>query len=612
MYFSPARRQWVRAVRARLATASLAALGAAIASPAAATDCYAPAPCGPAGCAPVSCAAPSCATPCDDGLCDDGLCDGGPSCEAPCAYDACDLYGPSCAVPCDGPANVGCDFVCDSVLDSCDGCADTCDGSPAKTCGDGCSLFDKLPKGTCLSDIVLCEEDSCDGSGKKLTLSGGAAIRYRYYSEDNRLRPPGIGGSRQSAYNQWRTTPFVELAWGNDLILFAEGIDAANFGEDNGVPILPIDENRYDMLRYWADAKLLEGENGNLRARVGRQFLLYGDQHVLSPLAWANTFRNFEGARLYWEGENWDIDGFAMRGVNGPAGQAPAQFRFNDYDTPDQSRYLLGTYATYHGLDRGKLDLFWLQNHEQEPLAGRTDGNRHTIGARWYNTKTTKQCDKVLRTWKTDIQGGYQWGDDVIAGLNGGNEADVSAFFLSANSIYTFNDATWSPSIGGVFWYGSGDDDPNDDEINTIYTNYPLGHAYWGLADNFSGQNLIDYAIVTSVKPTKKLTLAAAFHFFDKAQGEDAIYNIANVRLGGAGGTANTDESIGQELDLLATYQASSNLQLQAGYFWFWYGDAVAQSAGGVPRADSDTFYFLANYTFGKKTRPPTGLRSIR
>ena len=581
---------------AMLAVASMIGTSAVGNTAAHAGDCYPPASCAPVGCAPITCAAP------------------------------CDAVEPTCSVPCDGPANVGCDVVYDSVLNSCDSCAasncdgvcscdGSCDGSGCGKCGDGCpldSLFAKLPKGECLSDIVLCEEDSCDGSGRKLTLSGGAAIRYRYYSEDNRLRPPGIGGSRQSAYHQWRTTPFVELAWGDDLILFAEGIDAPTFGPDNGVPLLPIDVNRYDMNRYWADAKLIEGDRGNLRARVGRQFLLYGDQHVLSPLAWANTFRNFEGARLYYEGENWDIDGFAVRGVNGPAGQAPAQFRFDEYDTPDQSRYLLGTYATYYGLEQGKLDLFWLQNHEQEPLAGRTDGNRHTIGARYYNTRTTKQCDKVVRTWKNDFQGGYQFGTDTIAGLNGGNEGDVSAFFLSANSTYIWNDLPWSPSLGGVFWYGSGDDDPTDGDIGTIYTNYPLGHAYWGLADNFSGQNLVDYAITSSVKPTKKLTLAAAFHFFDKAQGEDAIYNIANVRLGGANGTANTDESIGNELDLLVTYQAAKNLQLQAGYFWFWYGDAVAQSGGGVPRADSDTFYFLANYTIGKKTRPPVGLRSIR
>ena len=518
-------------------------------------------------------------------------------------------------VPACGPA--GCDAGC---VDACDALPcdafDSCDGSGCgKGCGEGglcSSLFDNLPTGSCLQDIVLCPDDSCDGSGNALTVSGGAAIRYRYYNEDNRLRPPGPGGVRQSAYSQWRTTPFVELSWGDDITAFAEGIDAANFGEDNGVPILPIDENRYDMLRYWADVKLFEGDNGNLRGRIGRQFLLYGDQHVLSPLAWANTFRNFEGGRLFWESENWDIDAFAMRGVNGPAGQAPAQFRFNQYDTPDQSRYLLGTYATYHGLENGKLDLFWLQNHEQEPLAGRTDGNRHTIGARYYNTRTTKRCDKVVRTWKNDFQGGYQFGTDTIAGLNGGNEGDVSAFFLSANSTYIWNDLPWSPSLGGVFWYGSGDDDPTDGDIGTVYTNYPLGHAYWGLADNFSGQNLIDYAVIGSVKPTKKLTLLAGFHIFDKASGEDAIYNIANVRLGGANGTANTDESIGTELDLLATYQASPNLQLQAGYFWFWYGDAVAESGGGVPNADSDTFYFLANYTFGKKTRPPTGLRTIR
>ena len=45
-----------------------------------------------------------------------------------------------------------------------------------------------------------------------------------------------------------------------------------------------------------------------------------------------------------------------------------------------------------------------------------------------------------------------------------------------------------------------------DTETNTVSILYPLNHAYWGIIDNLSGQNLIDYSVHATVKPTDKLT----------------------------------------------------------------------------------------------------------
>lgn len=480
------------------------------------------------------------------------------------------------------PTEVACDDCCDA--DSCDGLG--CDG-----CGDGdCDLFPaKLGFLDCLKDMELFADPCGDPA---LTLSAGGALRYRYYSEDNRLRPPGPGNNRQSNYSQWRFTPYVEANYKDRLTAHVEMIDASTFGNEIG--ILPIDENRWDLLEAYVDAKLYTNDAGTLGARIGRQRLLYGDQHVLSPLAWANTFRNFEGYKLYWKGENWDVDALIdMKSVNGPAG---APFKPDSFDTADQSRSLSGIYSTYKGLDKGKMDLYWLWANERTPGANRTDGDRHTFGARWYHTKAVKdECDEVARTWNYDVQGAYQIGSDII-GIHGANEQNVTAGFLNLMTSHTWNQATWTPTLTGLFYYGSGDKNLNDGDIDTVYTLYPLGHAYWGLADNFSGQNLIDYSLAMTVKPTKKLTLLTALHYFQKAEEADAIYNIANVALGGTQGTAS--RNIGSELDIVATYALTENITLQGGYFWFWYDQAVAQAMGGVPNGDSDTFYFFMDYKF--------------
>ena len=85
-------------------------------------------------------------------------------------------------------------------------------------------------------------------------------------------------------------------------------------------------------------------------------------------------------------------------------------------------------------------------------------------------------------------------------------------------------------------------------------------------------------------------------HWFDKAEASDTIYNIAGAALP-AGAPGSTSKDLGTELDIVATYQATTNLQLQAGYSWFWYGDAVTQDPA-LNRQDADFFYFMSTLKF--------------
>ncbi len=477
-------------------------------------------------------------------------------------------------------ASLGNGLFCDDnclppVIDGCDS---------ASTC-DGCATH-----GLCGKDGWLSSDEPLlkDLRGKTLfgdvKYSVGGELRYRYIDERNRLRPQGT--QARDTYQQWRFTPFIEV--GNDWIKgYVQAIDASTFGED--LPILPIDENRWDLLQYYIDAKLLELDGGDVRGQLGRLFLKYGDQHFISPLGWANTYRNFEGAKLYYSGDDWSIDGFVVRPNNGAA--APSVFRPQSFDQPDQSVVFSGIYATYKKAPNGTVDLYWLWNKEDQPFLNRQDGNRHTIGARYAGSTPVKNCETTVRTYMWDLNGGWQFGtDDFGAGL----DQDVNAGFLSAISGVTFNELPWSPGITGLFWWGSGDDNPNDNNINTLYTLYPFGHNYWGLIDNFNGANLLDYSVQVSVKPAEKVTLAAQMHWFDKANENDFIYNIAGAPLGN---TTTGDRHIGNELDLLATYQVNKNLQFQAGYFWFWYGDAVDNQAA-LARDDAHQFYFMTTWGF--------------
>lgn len=441
-------------------------------------------------------------------------------------------------------------------------------------------LCENGPALDCLKGRKSCWNDD-------LTYSIGGEIRYRYMDERNRLRP--MGALRRDTYDLWRVTPFMELKYRDWITGYVQAIDASIF--ENDISRLPIDENRADLLQYYVDLNLFDSGHGDLHYRYGRQFLKYGGQHLVSPLGWANTYRNFQGHRFYLTGDAWSVDAFAVQPVNGAA--VATQFRPTSRDVTDNSFWFSGVYATYHQAPNGVFDLYWLWIDESQPVANLHDGRRHTIGARYAGARPVKQGDSTRYTWLWDFEGAYQFGEDNF--VNGGGNLDVSAGFVSAISGVTVNQLPWSPTVKGLFWWGSGDDDPTDGNVNTVTTLFPLGHAWWGLIDNFNGANLLDYSVQASVQPHEKLNLAAHWHWFDKASSNDNIYNIAGVPLGN---TTTSDRHIGNELDLLATCKVNSNLSVQAGYFWFWYGGAVDNNAGIAARDDAQQFYLMGTWGF--------------
>ena len=54
--------------------------------------------------------------------------------------------------------------------------------------------------------------------------------------------------------------------------------------------------------------------------------------------------------------------------------------------------------------------------------------------------------------------------------------------------------------------------------------------------------------------------------------------------------------NLGNELDLVGTWTYSKAFNLQAGYFWFFYGDAITK--GPLARSDAEQFYLQATYNF--------------
>ncbi|QGJ70287.1 Alginate export [Planctomycetales bacterium 10988] len=470
---------------------------------------------------------------------------------------------------------VGCDPTCESVgCDPAVGCG-CCDEEKKKAlaaaaagahkgvyyANDFSYLKDPCYKGSELGDSL---------KGMKindwLTIDVGGEYRARFHSEQN-MRGLGLTG-RDDDFLLHRNRVYLNAKIGDRARFYAEYIDAVSFYEDFGPR--PIEENRSDVLNFFADLTLLDDCKGKLIGRIGRQELLYGEQRLVSPLDWANTRRTFDGVKLMWQGKDWNVDGFWTR---------PVIVDTHNFDNPDNQQQFYGLWATYKGFENDQLDLYWLgyENSELSNFAvrNRTLGTFHyqTVGARYLAGKGPTQAL---------LQGAYQFGQND-------GENDHSAGFFVIGAGHKFEDVSWSPQVWLYYDWASGDAD------NLPYNQlFPLAHKYLGFMDFFSRSNIEDINATLALSPHKKVKLLAWYHLFYLQDGDDVAYNIVGRPISPVAGGS---QYLGQELDLIAQYTFGPRSNIIFGYSHFFTGDWYETNPVASTGFTGDADFFYTQYT---------------
>ncbi|MBM4077595.1 MAG: hypothetical protein FJ267_18365 [Planctomycetes bacterium] len=224
----------------------------------------------------------------------------------------------------------------------------------------------------------------------------------------------------------------------------------------------------------------------------------------------------------------------------------------------------------------------FLNTHTSDPA--RPDGRRNLIGQRWAKLiPVTTESGAELSVWDLETEGGFQFGQD--------NGEDVVANFFTTVVGHTWKTVPWTPRLAGLFYYGSGDQNPTSGHNNTFNTLFPLVHAYWAISDNPTGQNLYDWEIRGEVKPSKKTGLTTSYHWLSLASGSDRAYNVGGLPVG----TPGNGRDLGQALDVFGYYAFNPNFDIQAGYSWFWYGNFIDLVA---PRQDATQIYLQTSLRY--------------
>ncbi len=421
-----------------------------------------------------------------------------------------------------------------------------------------------------------------------LTLGGDLRERYELFNHNSF----GTGPQDHDGYWLTRLMAYGDLHLGNNFRFFVEGKHSEADERTGGAR--PQDADALDLEQAFGDFKLPFNDTDSVTLRVGRQYLLYGAQRLISPLDWTDNRRTFDGVKVSMatpgpKGSPLPntLDAFVVK---------PVVVDKEQPDTDDNSSVFWGLYDTlklprlFSPAAKSDVEVYFLGLDQTAraafdtapPIAAGAD--TYTIGSRFFTEP---------KPFDLDTEADYQFGR---AGDSGGK---IDAYSLAVDGGYTAP-AEFSPRLNLGFDVASGDRNPANPDKDTFNQLFPLGHAYLGYIDVVGRENIMDlhpgvtFTLAKDAQFAKLVTFKTDYHQLWRESSTDSLYNAAGGVQQAAVAGVNA-KSVGSEIDLLLNWQVDRHLSAYTGYSHFFAGSFLHDTG---PHSDIDFFYAALNYSF--------------
>jgi len=354
---------------------------------------------------------------------------------------------------------------------------------------------------------------------------------------------------------------------------------------------------------------------GNLKrfpllVRIGRQELAYGDQRLVGASYWLNVPHTFDAVKLRYQDSLVGIDVFASNLVytdnSGHFDKSNSQDTLSGayFDFPGFSKQnLVETYLLARNVARGIVTDDW--SKVPAPFRLTAPQDLYTLGFR------AKSKPAAYGPWDYGIELMLQQGDRTavfpatpVATAKVAPRLDQNAWAFVAQGGYMWTAAAGKPRLALIVSGASGDNNPSDHDSRTFQNILPSNHGLYGAMDLSGLQNLIDYRLSLSVKPTAKLSLAVDLHQQYLENTNDSWYNVAGAPRNTAGATPGSGRGfginptysaeLGRELDVVAGVSVVKGLLLEAGVGHFYRGPYVKESFRAIGSKDASYGYVQA------------------
>ena len=350
---------------------------------------------------------------------------------------------------------------------------------------------------------------------------------------------------------------------GERLRIFAQLKSGHAIGR-NGPPFF-LNVDRLDWHQLFAAVKT--GDYGKLE--IGRRELTYGSRRLISMREGTNIRQSFDGVRYIWQKKEYRLDLLAY---------AYNPQEIGVFDNRIRSSQLIwgAYYVRQPGETKTGLDLYYLGSRNESPRfeAGTEEEVRHSFGVRhWgkrgalrYNNEAVlqlgEQTGRQIRAWTVSTELYYELGGRL--NLTPGMKVDII----------------------------SGDQDPNDDRLQTFNALYPRG-GYFGLLAIIGPANLIDVHPCLGLEPFPGWALNFDWDVFWRHQTGDGIY-FPSGRLN-LEGSSSEARFIGHQLGMQVGTSINRFFEVEMSYFYFFAGEFLDDITDG---ANFSQLGFSLNYKF--------------
>ena len=234
-------------------------------------------------------------------------------------------------------------------------------------------------------------------------------------------------------------------------------------------------------------------------------------------------------------------------------------------DGPDNNRGLWGLYSVFPlpVIPKGNMDLYYVGYYNREASfdQGSARETRHSVGTRLWGT--AKPLDY-------NFEFIYQWGSF-------GN-GDIRAWTAASDTGYTFDSLPLRPRFGLKANITSGDQDPNNPDLQTFNPLFPKG-AYFSEDGLIGPANHIDLNPSVDLHFTDGLILSLNWDFFWRESTHDGIYNNSVVLV--RSGKNSSARYVGSQPQAQLQWNIDRHITFIAIYAHFFAGEFLRETGPG-------------------------------
>jgi hypothetical protein len=384
----------------------------------------------------------------------------------------------------------------------------------------------------------------------------------------------GFTAARDDSYALSRVRLNATITASKSLSFQANVQDARVAKKQVGPTTAPF-RGPFDLRTAFAD---IGNPKAPFGARLGRQELAFGEQRLLGHLAWVNTGRSWDAARVILRAKSWQADVF---------GASLVRSLPDEFDKSGNGNRLAGVYASSPKvIPQAAVEpyLFWRRDVNLRSELTAVSG----LAAIGNLSQTTM---------------GVRVAGKLPARLDYGVEMAMQRGSLAADSVNAWA-GHWQireslPGAGAVkltseYNFATGDENPTDGRRQTFDQLYPTGHDKLGLADQVGWRNVHHLREGFEFSPIKATPISLNYHSWWLAERTDGLYAASGALLARVAGAA-ADSHVGQELDIQITRALTPQIQLAAGYAHMFTGAFLKQA---TPGASYSAPYVMVTYVF--------------